>query len=283
LANADATGRLAGRVAIITGAASGIGATTAETFAREGCSVIVADINGDGADAQAEKIRAEGGEACAVQFSLDEPESIRALIARTVSIYGGLDVLHNNASATHLSVSRDSDLEHLDLDVWDALIRANLRGTMLATKYAVPEMRRRGKGSIINTSSGASMAGGSSFTSYGVSKAGINALTMYVAVQHGKESIRCNAIAPGLIVTPNTESTYAAAGGPGDLMLRHHLTPRLGRPEDVANLALFLASDEAEFITGQVICVDGGIGAVQAFNADMVDFMRALASGDRTD
>ena len=272
-------GRLAGKVAIVTGAASGIGATTAEVFAREGARVVVADINREGAEAQAMKIRASGGDAAALAVDLGEPESIRALIAGTVGLFGGLDVLHNNAAATHLSSTRDMDLEHVDIEVWDEIMRINLRGTMIATKYAIPEMRKRGKGSIINTSSGSSLAGASSFTSYAVSKAGINLLTEYVAVQHGKENIRCNAICPGLIVTPSTAATYAAPGGPGDMMLRHHQTPRLGRPDDIANAALFLASDESEFVTGQVIAVDGGASIVQPFNADMKDMMKKFAQG----
>jgi NAD(P)-dependent dehydrogenase (short-subunit alcohol dehydrogenase family) len=152
---------------------------------------------------------------------------------------------------------------------------------MLATKFAIPEMRKRGRGSIINTSSGSSLAGMSSTTAYAVGKAGINLLTKYVAVQHGKENIRCNAISPGLIVTPATATTFATAGGPGEMMLRHHLTTRLGKPEDIANAALFLASDESEFITGQVISVDGGGNAVQPFNADMADFMKEFTSGAR--
>lgn len=271
-------GRLACKVAIVTGAASGIGAATAETFARERAKVIVADINLEGAEAQAAKIRASGGEAHAVRVDLAEPESIRALIAETIAAYGGLDVLHNNAAATHLSGTRDTAVEHVDIEVWDAIMRINLRGTMLATKYAIPEMRRRGRGSIINTSSGSSLAGAASFTSYAVSKAGINLLTEYVAVQHGKEGIRCNAISPGLIITPATATTYGAPGGPGDMMLRHHLTPRLGKPEDIAKAALFLASDESEFVTGQIICVDGGASAVQPFNADMMDLMKKSAA-----
>ncbi len=272
-------GRLAGKVAIVTGAASGIGAATAETFAREGAQVIVADINLNGAEAQAQKIRAAGGEARALRVDLGDPESVRALIADTVAAYGGLDVLHNNAAATELSSTRDAGVEQMDMDVWDALMRINLRGTMLATQFAIPEMRKRGKGSIINTSSGSSLAGMSSATAYAVGKSGVNMLTKYVAVQHGKEGIRCNAISPGLIVTPATATTFATAGGPGDIMLRHHLTPRLGKPEDIANAALFLASDESEFVTGQIISVDGGSNAVQPFNADMVDFMKQFTSG----
>jgi NAD(P)-dependent dehydrogenase (short-subunit alcohol dehydrogenase family) len=272
-------GRLAGKVVIVTGAASGIGATTAEAFARAEARVVVADIDLEAAKVQVEKICAAGGDACAVGVDLGEPQSIRALIADTIAAYGGLDVLHNNAAATRLASTRDTDVEHTDIEVWDALMQINLRGTMLAIKYAIPEMRRCGGGSIINTSSGSSLAGAGSFTAYAVSKAGINLLTQYVAVQHGKEGIRCNAISPGLIVTPATATTYAAAGGPGELMLRHHLTPRLGKPEDIANMALFLASDEAEFVTGQIICVDGGASAVQPFNADMMDFMKQFASG----
>ena len=273
------TGRLADKVAIVTGAASGIGATTADFFAREGARVVVADLNLEGATQQAGRIVARGHEALALQVDLGEPESIRALIADTVAACGGLDVLHNNAAATALSSTRDTAVEHVDMEVWDALMRINLRGTMLATKYAIPEMRKRGKGSIINTSSGSSLAGAFSFTSYAVSKGGINTLTQYVAVQHGKEGIRCNAISPGLIVTPSTATTYAAAGGPGELMLRHHMTARLGRPEDVANAAIYLASDESEFVTGQIICVDGGASAVQPFNADMMAFMKQFTHG----
>jgi NAD(P)-dependent dehydrogenase (short-subunit alcohol dehydrogenase family) len=271
-------GRLAGKVAIVTGAASGIGATTAEIFAREGATVVVADINFAGAEQQAAKIRAAGGNARALQVDLGNPDSIRALIADTVAACGGLDVLHNNAAATELSSTRDTAIEQLDMEVWDALMRINLRGTMLATKFAIPEMRKRGGGAIINTSSGSSLAGASSFTSYAVTKAGINMLTQYVAVQHGKENIRCNAIAPGLIVTPSTASTYGALGGPGEMMLRHNLSTRLGKPEDIANAALFLACDESAFINGQILCVDGGGSAVQPFNADMVDMMKQFTS-----
>lgn len=270
--------RLAGKVVIITGAASGIGATTAEVFAREGAKVIVADINSDGAEAQAAKIRATNGDACALTVDLGEPESICAMIAGTVEIYGGLDVLHNNAAATHLAGTHDTAVEMLDIKVWDDIMRITLRGAMIAIKLAIPEMRKRGKGSIINTSSASSLAGASSFTSYAVAKAGINLLTEYVAVQHGKEGIRCNAICPGLIVTPATAATYAAPDGPGAMMLRHHLTPRLGKPDDVANMALFLASDESEFITGQIIAVDGGSSSVQPFNADMQEMMKKFVT-----
>lgn len=272
-------GRLAGKTAIVTGAASGIGAATVELFAREGARVVVADINREGAEAKADAIRTSGGDAAAVRIDLADPASIGALMEETVRLFGGLDILHNNAAATNSSTaSRDGAVEEMDIDIWDAAMRANLRGTMLATKLALPLLRQRGKGVILNTSSGSARAGASSFTAYATSKAGIEALTRYVAVQHGKDGIRCNAIAPGLIVTPATATTYAAAGGPGEIMLRHQLVPRFGRPEDIAAAALFLASDEAEFITGQIINVDGGGSAVHPFNADMLDFMKSFST-----
>ncbi|BAI74803.1 hypothetical protein AZL_b01400 (plasmid) [Azospirillum sp. B510] len=276
-------GRLAGKTAIVTGAASGIGAATAELFAREGAELVVADIDRDGAEARAAGIRASGGKAEAIRVDLGDPQSISDLLGETVRLFGGLDILYNNAAATQLSSSRDSAVEDMDIEVWDALMRTNLRGTMLAIKCALPALRRRGKGVILNASSVSAQAGAASFTAYATSKTGIETLTRYVAVQHGKDGIRCNAIAPGLIVTPATASTYAASGGPGEIMRRHQLVPRFGCPDDVAATALFLASDEAEFITGQVINVDGGYSAVLPFNADMLDFMKRFNTAGRED
>jgi NAD(P)-dependent dehydrogenase (short-subunit alcohol dehydrogenase family) len=263
------TKRLQGKVAIVTGAASGIGAETAARLAREGAAVVVADINFAGAEKQTDTLVRAGDVAAAVRVDLGEERSIVEMIAFAVSRFGGLDILDNNAADTRLSSTRDMGVEHTDTDVWDTIMRINLRGTMLACKAAIPQMRVRGGGSIINMSSGSGLTGALAPTAYGVSKAGIITLTQYVATQHGKEGIRCNAIAPGLIVTPATTSSYAT--GPfGEMMLRHHLTPRLGTPADVASTVAFLASDEAAFITGQVICVDGGLHAHAPYHADMM-------------
>jgi NAD(P)-dependent dehydrogenase (short-subunit alcohol dehydrogenase family) len=269
------TGRLRDKVAIVTGAASGIGAETAVRLAAEGAATVVADINLAGAQKLVDRITAAGNVAAAVHVDLGEERSIAALIAFAVERFGGLDILDNNAADTRLSSTRDGGLEQTDVEVWDALMRINLRGTMLACKAAIPRMRARGGGSIINMSSGSGLTGALAPTAYGVSKAAIISLTQYVATQHGKEGIRCNAIAPGLIVTPSTTSAYAT--GPfGEMMLRHHLTPRLGRPEDIASMVAFLASDESQFVTGQVIAVDGGLLAHAPYHADMVQ-MRSKA------
>ena len=251
------SGRLAGKVAIVTGAASGIGAATAAAMAREGAAVVVADINYEPAEQHAAVIAATGARARAVRVDLGDEASIRAMIDTTVEWFGGLDILHNNAADTRLSGTRDAPVERVEVDIWDALMRVNLRGTMLATQHAIPRLRARGGGVILNTASTAGLIGMLSHTTYGVTKAGIIALTRYTATQHGKENIRCNAICPGLIVTPATEKSYASSGMAA-MMLRHHLSPRLGRPEDVANAAVYLASDEAAFVTGQAISVDGG-------------------------
>jgi NAD(P)-dependent dehydrogenase (short-subunit alcohol dehydrogenase family) len=261
--------RLKDKVAIVTGAASGIGAATAAALAAEGACVVIADINLDGAREQAARIAAEGGaRTAAAAVDLGDPASIEAMIQFTVERFGGLDILDNNAADTRLSATRDVGVEHTEIEVWDSLMRTNLRGTMLACKYAIPKMRARGGGSIINMSSGSGLTGALAPTAYGVSKAGIITLTQYVATQHGKEGIRCNALAPGLIVTPATAQSYAS--GPfGEMMLRHHLTLRLGKPSDIAAAVVFLASDEAAFITGQTLCVDGGLLAHAPYHADM--------------
>jgi NAD(P)-dependent dehydrogenase (short-subunit alcohol dehydrogenase family) len=259
--------KLEGKVAIITGSASGIGAATASAFAREGARVVVADVNLEAAQRHAATIIDGVGEAIAVRVDLGEEASIASMIETTVAHFGGLDVLHNNAADTRLSSTRDLSLEKTDIEVWDALWRVNLRGAMIATKYAIPRLRARGGGSIINTASGSAFSGMLSNTSYGILKAGIVTMTKYVATQHGKENIRCNAISPGLIVTPATADTYAGTEV-GKMMLRHQLTPRFGKPEDIAEMAVYLASDAAGFITGQCISVDGGLDAHTPIYAD---------------
>ena len=262
------TNRLEGKVAIITGAASGIGAETATRLAQEGAAVVVADINLPGAEQLVARIIQTGAAAAAVRVDLGGEQSIIEMISFAGERFGGLDILDNNAADTRLSATRDGGVEHTDTEVWDTLMRINLRGTMIACKAAIPRMRARGGGSIINMSSGSGLTGALAPTAYGVSKAGIITLTQYVATQHGKEGIRCNAIAPGLIVT-DAASSYAS--GPfGEMMLRHHLTPRLGTPADIASAVAFLASDEASFITGQVISVDGGLLSHAPYHADMV-------------
>ena len=261
-------GCLEAKVAIVTGSASGIGAETAAALAREGARVVIADVNAEGAARRAEALRADGREAASTVADIGEESSVRELIRFTVATFGGLDVLVNNAACTHLSGTRDVGVEHTDTEVWDTIMRINLRGTMLACRYAIPELRARGGGSIVNISSGAALSGALSYSAYGVSKAGIITLTEYVATQHGKEGIRCNAIAPGLIVTPATEGTYAK-GEVGAMMLRHHLTPRLGKPSDIASAVVYLASDQSSFITGQVLSVDGGMSAHTSFYADI--------------
>lgn len=269
-------GRVAGKVALVTGAASSIGAETARLLASEGASVMLADIQLEAAQGVADAIRVAGHAAAAVAMDLRDAASITRALQACVDTFGGLDVLHNNAADTLLSSTRDGPLETLDVAVWDALMQADLRGTMLATQGALPLMRRRGGGSIVMTSSGAGHAGMATATADGVGKAALNCLVQYVATQHGKEGIRCNAIAPGLIVTPGTKDTYAATDI-GRIMLDHHLTRRLGQPADVAQMVLFLASDAAGFVTGQVLNVDGGMFAHAPFTAELASYHLSMA------
>jgi len=257
-------GRLDGKIAIITGAASGIGKATARRVAAEGARTVVADLNSDGAKQVADAIVTAGGEASAVRADLGDADSVRAMVAAAVAAYGGLDILHNNAAATRLAATKDLPVSEADPGVWDETMRVNVRGAMVAIQAAVPYMIARGGGSVINTASGSGLAGDLRNPAYGASKAALVSLTRYVATEFGRQGVRCNAISPGFIVIsekPGREAVNAT-------MLRHALTPRLGRPEDIAAMVVFLASDESAFITGQNICVDGGMLAHQPFVAD---------------
>jgi NAD(P)-dependent dehydrogenase (short-subunit alcohol dehydrogenase family) len=174
--------------------------------------------------------------------------------------YGRLDVLHNNAAMTESDfLLRDTQVTDLPLEVWERTMAINLRSQMLMCKHTVPEMVRDGGGSIINMSSGASLKGDRTRTAYGVSKAGVNTLTMYVATSHGKQGVRVNTVVPGLIITDAVRAhlpDHMLAG-----LGRATLTPYVGDPADVADLVVFLASDESRYITGQMIAIDGGMSA----------------------
>ncbi len=244
------------KVAVVTGSASGIGEATVRTMAERGASVVVADIDGDGARRVASEVAGEGGTAIAVTVDVSQPADVEAMIDAARSAYGRVDVLHNNAVG---GSPLDADVVNMDLAAWDAAMAVNLRGYLLGCKAVLPHMLERGSGVIINTSSNSALAGDLTRTAYGVSKAGINALTMYVATQYGRFGIRCNAISPGLVMTPKMASEEALPADIREIYQRSHLTPRFAYPGDIAGYAAFLASDEAEMINGQVLCMDGGM------------------------
>jgi NAD(P)-dependent dehydrogenase (short-subunit alcohol dehydrogenase family) len=251
---------LEGKVAVVTGGGGGIGGATASALSREGAAVLVVDINGPAADRIATAIRSTGGEAAAFSADLSQEEDVVATIGDATARFGRLDVLHNNAALTDSEfLTADTAVTELSLDVWERTMAVNLRSQMLMCKHAVPIMAEGGGGSIINMSSGASLKGDRSRTAYGVSKAGVNALTMYVATSHGKMGIRANTIVPGLIITDAVrahldETTVASLG-------KATLTPSVGEPEDIADVVVFLASNASRYITGQMIVVDGGMSA----------------------
>lgn len=251
-------GGLEGKVAIITGAANGIGAATAARLAQEGAAVVVADIDADSAVARADEIESKGGTAIGVGVDIADESAVDRLVAATVSRFGGIDVLHNNASAMNLTPA-DVDVLGLDLGTWDGTLHTNLRGTLLCCRAALPHILERGGGSIVNTSSGQALLGDSGQTAYAAAKAAVIALSRSIATQYGRHGVRCNAICPGMILTDRLRKKL---DGPAtERLLRHQLLARAGEPEDIAALVYFLVSDEGSFITGQAISIDGGLQA----------------------
>jgi NAD(P)-dependent dehydrogenase (short-subunit alcohol dehydrogenase family) len=249
---------LEGRVAIVTGGASGIGRATCFALGRAGASVLVADLNGEGAAAVALEMADGGFKAHGFAADVGDEASIEAMVEAAVEIFGGLDILHNNAADSDPALqSRDLGVAEMATEVWDRTMRVNLRGPMLGCKFAIPRMLERGGGVIINTSSASGLTGDDTRAAYGASKAGLQSLTQSVATQYGKQGIRCNAIAPGVIATPSLAANVPAAQL--DVYTENTLTPRLGLPEDIAGAVVFLSSDAAAFITGQVLSVDGGL------------------------
>jgi NAD(P)-dependent dehydrogenase (short-subunit alcohol dehydrogenase family) len=265
-------GRLQGKVAIVTGGGGGIGSAVARRMISEGAKVAIADIFFDSAKAAAESL---GDAALAVQFDAADPASVEAMVEKTVKYFGRLDILHNNAAMTDPAKHPlDTDAVTIPIAIWDEIIDINLRGYLLGCKYSIPHMIKGGGGSIINTASNSGSAGDLARIAYGASKGAIITMTKYVATQHGHQNIRCNSVAPGVVLTEALDKTVP---GLKEIIKRHVLTPEFGTPDDIAALVAFLASDESRYITGENISISGGGLSHQPHYADLMDFMAKAA------
>lgn len=257
-------GVLEGKVAIITGAGGGIGRPTALALARAGARVVVSDIERSTAEKTAALIGRKGGEAFAVAADISQESDWAALVTQAVQAFGGLDVLVNNAAATS---PRDRDILSMEVDVWDYTFAINARGPMLGCKHAIPKLLERGGGAIVNIASGSALTGQLGIPAYSAAKAATISLTRSVATLHGQQGIRCNAIAPGLIMHPRLAKHFPQEQIRIDA--QNLLTPESGTPEDIAHAVVFLASEHARFINGHVLPVDGGILAHTPFYAQV--------------
>lgn len=256
------------KVAFITGGAGGIGMAAAQRLLDEGAKVIIADLNEEAAKAAASAL---GENARGVGIDIASESSVMAAINEGYQAFGRLDILVNNAALTDaLTMEQDTKVTEIPLDTWNRVMQVNLTGYMLCSRHAIPLMAKSGGGCIVNSASGAGLLADVSRVAYGASKAGVISLTQYVATHHGKENIRCNAIAPGPIVTPHSR---AVAGELFDVIARHMPIGELGTPEDAAALIAFLASDDSRYINGQTIALDGGMTAHHTHVRDMEDFL----------
>ena len=247
-------GRLDGKVAIISGGARGQGEVEAKLFAKEGAKVVFGDIlDEEGRQVEA-AIRQAGGEATYVHLDVTQEADWQEAVQTAVSTYGKLDILVNNAG-----ILRRDSIEETTKELWDTILAVNATGVFLGTKYAIPEMRKAGGGSIVNISSISGMIalGG---PAYNASKGAVRVFTKVTAVHHADDNIRCNSVHPGPVRTPMTESTYS---DPDMLAQRLQSMPlgRIGTSEDIAYGVLYLASDEAAYVTGSELVIDGGYTA----------------------
>jgi len=258
-------GRLDRKVAVVTGAASGIGRGTALCVAREGAAVVAADLNSQGGEQVIGEIAAAGGRAVFQHTDVSSEPDIKALVDRAVSEYGRLDIMYNNAGLP----GAVGPIEKLNADDWDKTIAMLLRAVFLGIKHAVEPMRKAGGGSIISTSSIASFLPSPYGAAYAAAKGAVISLTRTAALQLGPDRIRVNCICPGAINTPiwGADPRFSDPAAVAQLLDHVQTIPRVGRPEDIASMVLFLASDESEWVTGQAMIVDGGLSVGPRFSS----------------
>ena len=248
--------RLENKVAIVTGGAGGIGAGAALRLASEGAAVAIGDINSKGAKAIAHRIMDEGGKAIALACDISDEKSVKTLVKSAAEVFGGVDCLFANAADMSL-IPADQDALSISLDIFDATLAVDLRGQLLCTRAVIPEMLKRGGGAIIYTSSAATCMGEPVRVSYAIAKAGVEALMRHVSTRWGHDHITANVIAPGYVLTETTRAAMSLE----DLAHIEQETPaaRLGCPEDIAAMVALLASKDGEWVTGQVLHVNGGV------------------------
>jgi len=243
-----------GKVAMVTGAGSGIGRASALAFAKNGAKVVVNDIVAEGAEETVEMIKAAGGEAIFVKADVTQAIEVEALINKTVEIYGRLDYAHNNAGID----GEPAPLADCTIENWDRTIGINLRGVFLFMKYEIPQMLKQGSGAIVNTASIAGLIGTASMPAYNASKHGVVGLTRTAALEYAASGIRINAVCPGATRTALLESVMAVMPELRETLESSHPVGRIAEPEEIANTVVWLYSDEASFITGHPMVVDGG-------------------------
>ncbi len=245
---------LMGKVGLVTGAGGGIGRAIAEAFAREGARVVVADFNAESGQETVSRIQEEGGDAVLAVADVSNEDAVKEMIATAVSQYGALDIACNSAA-----VSRGSGLIHeFERSVFDDTLTYCLTNTWLCMKHELEVMLAAGKGSIVNISSNASLRGQPYNTAYAAAKGGVNILTKSSAAEYGARGIRINAVSPGVIRTPGVEQYFEEQPKIAEGLKKAAVMGRIGEPEEIAAAVVFLCSDQASFITGQILSVDGG-------------------------
>ncbi|MGG1599357.1 SDR family NAD(P)-dependent oxidoreductase [Paenibacillus naphthalenovorans] len=254
------TKRLANKVAFITGAAGGMGRAAAVVFAREGAKVAVIDLDAKEIEKTAGLVTEAGGEAIAIQCDVTDEEQVKQAIQKTIDTFGKLTTVYNNAGIAHKNFM--IAVEEISAEEWDKIQNINTKGMFLVVKHSIPELLRADGGTIINKASTAALINSPGGPSYSASKGAIISFTRQVAASYAKKGIRVNAIAPGYVITPMTKAMEEVLPELDNVASEATPLGRGAQPEEIANIALFLASDESSFVTGSVIVADGGLTIV---------------------